>query len=205
MQIVAYVVALAALASSARRAPWSDRLVSFLLAFFWGWMGWMYHLRHFAAINPAANVFGAAFLLQGLLFLASGVLRPPLSFAPRANAYGIAGAAMMVYAMLIYPLIGTALGHGYPRSPSFGVAPCPTTIFTFGILLWARRVPSFLLVIPLLWSVVGFFAAVHLGILEDTLLLVSGVIATAMILVRNRKAETIPVPPAADEPQAPKR
>lgn len=41
-----------------------------------------YHLLHFAPINPAARIFGAAFLLQGLLFLAAAAHGRPLAFAP---------------------------------------------------------------------------------------------------------------------------
>ncbi len=39
------------------------------LAFLWLWMGAVYHLRFFLSINPAARLFGIAFIVQGLLFL----------------------------------------------------------------------------------------------------------------------------------------
>jgi Family of unknown function (DUF6064) len=94
---------------------------------------------------------------------------------------------LMIYAMLIYPLIGTLLGHGYPRSPSFGVAPCPTTIFTFGLLLWTNaRVPKIVLIIPFLWALLGFSAALSLGVREDLGLLLAGVLSVAMLLWRDR-------------------
>jgi len=74
----------------------------------------------------------------------------------------------------------------------FGVAPCPTTIFTFGILLWAiESVPAFLLVIPLIWSVVGMSAAVNLRVPQDYGLVVAGVFGTVLILVQNRKAKRV--------------
>jgi hypothetical protein len=115
-------------------------------------------------------------------------VRPRLGFAARADGYGLAGGLFILYAMLIYPLIGAALGHGYPQSPSFGVAPCPTTIFTLGLLLWTgARVPRWLLVIPVLWSFIGVSAAVTLGIREDTGLLVAGVVGAALLLWRDRR------------------
>jgi hypothetical protein len=94
---------------------------------------------------------------------------------------------MIVYAMIIYPILGTLLGHGYPRSPSFGVAPCPTTIFTFGLLLLtSARVPKSLLVIPFLWSLLGFTAAFLLGVPEDIGLLVAGFLGVALLFWRDR-------------------
>jgi hypothetical protein len=89
--------------------------------------------------------------------------------------------------MLVYPLLGTLLGHGYPRSPSFGVAPCPTTIFSFGLLLLtSAKVPRSVLVIPFLWSLLGFTAALLLGVREDSGLLVAGVLSVALLLWRDR-------------------
>lgn len=60
----------------------------------------------------------------------------------------------------LYPLIGLIVTHPYPETPSFGVAPCPTTIFTLGLLLLVRHPrPWLLAAVPLLWSVLGGSAA----------------------------------------------
>jgi Family of unknown function (DUF6064) len=41
-------------------------------------------------------------------------------------------------------------------------------IFTFGLLLWTdARMPKWVLVVPLLWSVLGLSAATTLGMVED--------------------------------------
>jgi hypothetical protein len=90
---------------------------------------------------------------------------------------------------MIYPTLGYFLGHIYPKSPTFGL-PCPTTIFTFGLLLWTDvKLPKTILIIPFLWSLVGFTAALTLGILEDTGLLVSGVLGVGLILFRDRSVQ----------------
>jgi hypothetical protein len=73
---------------------------------------------------------------------------------------------LILYALILYPIVGSLLGHVYPSSPTFGL-PCPTTIFTFGMLLWVRKPPLIVLIIPVLWSIVGFSAALQLGIKED--------------------------------------
>ena len=44
-----------------------------------------------------------------------------------------------------------------------------------------------MLIIPFLWSVVGFSAAMTLGILEDVGLLVSAIVAGTMITIGNKE------------------
>jgi hypothetical protein len=52
--------------------------------------------------------------------------------------------------------------------PAFGVAPCPTTIFTIGFLLMGSwRVVRWLLFLPGLWAAVGGSAAILLGVPQD--------------------------------------
>ena len=147
-----------------------------------GWTGLVYHWQFFAAINPVAAVFGAAFVGQALVWAFAGMVRGRLRFRIGRDLPSLAGAVFVVYAMVLYPIIGHLLGHGYPRSPSFGVTPCPLTIFTFGLLLWSRgRVPSYVLAIPLAWSFIGIWAAVSLGIVEDVGLFVAALVGTTSL------------------------
>ena len=192
VQVLAYVLGVVALALAFRESKLSTRIVSGILALFWIWMGIFYHIIHFSVINPAAWIFGIVFVLQGLLFLLVGTLFQRLAFRFILKPLPIIGACFILYATVIYPLLGITLGHSYPRSPMFGVAPCPTTIFTFGVLLWAiKPVPAYLLVIPLLWSIVGMSAAVNLRVPQDYGLVVAGVLGTALILIQNRKAKRV--------------
>lgn len=190
LQILFYLLALAALALTFSRSLVSDRLAAAVLVFFWAWMGLVYHLAFFSRINPAAYVFGGLFLLQAALLFSAGVLRHNLSFQPTWNLYSLVGGFFLLYGLLIYPLLGYFLGHVYPHSPTFGL-PCPTTIFTFGLLLWTdHKLPKALLVIPLLWSFIGFSAAFQWGVLEDIMLLVAGLTATALLVYRDARSLT---------------
>lgn len=102
------------------------------------------------------------------------------------------------YAMVAYPLLGLALGHVYPRAPMFGVGPCPTTIFTFGVfLLAARPVPRALLAVPLLWSLLAVSAAFLLGVWQDLLLPVAGILGTVGVLVGGRRSDAAAGPASA--------
>jgi hypothetical protein len=185
-QFVLFATALLLVVLAIWKRRFSDKVIGVGLAILWLWMGIAYQWLHFSAINPAAYLFGGAMSLQALLFLHAALVRSRLWFQARWNAYGIAGGVLLVYALAIYPLLGFLFGHNYPRSPTFGV-PCPTTIFTFGMLLWTERlVPKYLLVIPFLWMLIGSSAAWLLGVWEDLGLLAAGFIAGTMILYRDR-------------------
>jgi hypothetical protein len=167
-----------------RKADFS-RGVTIILSMFWIWMGLVYHLLFFSPIDRAALIFAAFFILQGILFFVAGVWKSNLRFRFRPDLFGVIGSAFLMYALIIYPALGYWLGHRYPAAPTFGL-PCPTTIFTLGMLLWTdRRVPLYLLAIALAWSFMGFWAAVSLGVKEDFGLLAAGLLGSLLIILRN--------------------
>lgn len=187
MQIVFYVLSIAIVYLAMRQSKKLDAIINVILAFLWIWMGIIYHFGFFSTINKAAWFFGSFCVLQGFIFLYYGVLKSKLTFAYNRDVFGISCLIMIVYALVIYPVIGYFAGHAYPYAPTLGL-PCPTTIFTLGMLLLAScRVPVCVMVIPLLWSVVGTSAAFNFGIREDAGLLISGIMAAALIVYRNRK------------------
>jgi|SRR6185436_10527194 len=186
MQVVFYLLSAIGIYLTIKPASATGKVISGLLAFFWLWMGIVYHLIFFTVINKAAYLFGAVFILQGILFLTFGVFHSKLSFRFYPGKYGIAGIILILFALIIYPVLGYFFRHAYPSAPTFGL-PCPTTIFTFGILLLSdKKCPVAILIIPFIWSVVGFTAAFNFGIVEDTGLIVSGLLAVTMLLMRNR-------------------
>ena len=187
-QLVAYALGIAAIVLAIRDTAARGRLVSAILALSWAWMGVFYHLVHFSRVNPAARIFGALFIVQGIVFVVFGCVLTKLRFRFVAKPIPIVGALLILYAMALYPLIGRMFGHAYPRCPIFGIAPCPSTIFTFGILLWAsRRVPLYVVIIPFLWSLVSMSAAVNLHVPQDYGLGVAGILGTILLAIRNRK------------------
>ncbi len=187
-QVMAYILGILVLVLVWRTGKISNRLIGGILAIFWIGMGIFYHIIHFSVINPAALIFGAVFILQGLLFLVLGTLLDKLSLRISAKPLPVIGACCVLYAMVIYPALGVFFGHVYPAAPMFGVAPCPTTIFTIGVLLWTTKpVPACLLIIPFLWSLIGMSAAIHLRVPQDYGLVVAVVLGTVLLLIQNRK------------------
>ncbi len=192
LQLVFYLAAGLALVLAVRKRPSSDRIISGILALLWLWMGAVYHLTFFSAINNAAIAFGALFILQASLFFTLGVLKHSLAFRVRASLEGFCGAALFAYSLIFYPALAHLLGHEYPATPTFGL-PCPTTIFTFGVLLCAEgRVPLRVTLIPLGWSAVGTAAAMSLGMTEDSGLIAAALIGTTLIALRNRRLQIRP-------------
>jgi hypothetical protein len=182
VQIILNLFAIVACFAVLKNSKQVNRIVFSILSFLWLWMGLVYHIIFFSPINPAAKVFGALFIVQSLLFLYSGVIKSNLELKFNTSWVGVLGLILIGYSVIIYPILGYMWGHSYPNSPTFGV-PCPTTIFTFGLLLYSvHRVPWYILIIPLLWSVVGFSAALNLHILEDFGLVLAGLLATTIIL-----------------------
>jgi hypothetical protein len=164
------------------RSEVSSRIIATLLAAFWVWTGIVYHVLFFSKINPAAFGFGLICIVQGSIFFIFGALKQGIAFRFQRSLRGYVGMLLLGYGLVIYPVLGYFLGHVYPSSPTFG-APCPTTIFTFGLMLWiANKVKVYMVVLPFVWSIIGFVAALKLGILEDVGLLVAGVLGTALLL-----------------------
>ncbi|MGZ8558856.1 MAG: DUF6064 family protein [Chitinophagaceae bacterium] len=187
MQIVFYLLGATVIFLSIKKVANADRIINVILSFFWLWMGIVYHLFYFAQINKAAYLFGGIFILQGLLFFYYGVLNNELSYKFRFDKWGWDGALLITYALIIYPFLGYVFGHSYPASPTLGL-PCPTTIFTFGILMWFdKKIPLSILIVPSIWSIIGFLAALKLDVREDTGLLVAGILGIIMIALRNKK------------------
>jgi len=187
MQVVLIILALIAFYFSIRNKTYSNKIIVIILAFLWIWMSIMYHFLFFSSINKAAIAFGCLFMIQSLLFLYFGIIKNKINLRFNTDLYGVTGVILIVFALLIYPIIGYWVGHVYPSSPTFGL-PCPTTIFTFGILLLSTtRIPMVIIIIPFLWALIGFSAAFSLGIKEDISLLVSGLLSIVLIIYRNNK------------------
>lgn len=183
VQVVAYLLGLAVVAALLRPSPFGHRLAASTLAAMWIWTGVAYHGLFFARINPVALAFGALFVLQGLLFIVAGVAGRRRVFGHTAGLASAIGWVLVIYAAVLYPLLGSISGHAYPAQPTFGITPCPVTLFTFGVLLiTSAPVPRWLLIIPLAWSLVGGSAAFLLGVPQDWPLLFSGLVVVLLIL-----------------------
>jgi hypothetical protein len=186
-QIVLFILALTVTVITFVKFRSAGVFSSAVLALFWIWMGAVYHIIFFSGINKPAYLFGVLFIFQGTLFIYEGIIKKNLSFEFKFSFYSVTGLVFIVYALLMYPVLGYMSGHIYPKSPTFGL-PCPTTIFTLGLLLLSvSRVRLYILAVPFLWSLIGASAAFKLGIKEDLGLLAAGIVTLVLIFIHNRK------------------
>jgi len=199
LPIMAYLLGVAALCLTF----WSSRVatasISAILALMWFVNGAAYHWSFFAAINPAARGFGIIFAIQALFLLCAPFVWTSFRIAARRDVRTFVGIGFAAYALIGYPALGWLFGHAYPAVPVFGIAPCPTTIFTIGILMLGTwKVARWLLVIPGLWALLGGSAAVVLNVPQDfgliaAVLVVAGfatAIATGATFARHRPIDT---------------
>lgn len=181
-QGVLLALAVFALVVIARRPAWGGTAVSAILAGLWAWLAVAYHVVFFTGINPLAWAFAAISLTGAALFAWQGVWHRRLRFALDRNLRTVAGVLLIAFSLVVYPVWSTLAGHGYPQLPTFGL-PCPTTIFTIGVLALGRgRVLRLVLVVPLLWSLVGSQAAFLLDVRPDLGLLAAAIVAAALLV-----------------------
>jgi hypothetical protein len=191
--LVAYALGLLVLMLAVPGSRAASVLVPTALAAMWAFVGVAYHWGFFAPVNPVARAFGALFVAEAAL-LVEAACRRRLRFSGRGSAGMLLGLVVVGYSVAAYPLLGLALGHAYPRAPTFGVTPCPLVLFTFGAFLFSTGMfPLRLVALPLAWSAVATSAALQLGMVEDLGLPVAGLLAFAVLWRRRRR----PAPDAA--------
>ena len=159
-----------------------------LLAVAWIWVGAAWHLATFAGINFAAPLYGAFFVLQGAL-LAWAAARGRLGLRYRGQVRDRIALALAVAALVGYPLLDRWSGIPWPAVRLPGADPCPTALFTLGILLLAdRRSAAGLMVLPVLWTFVAGTTGWAVAIGRDQFLPLAGLVALVLALWPDRRA-----------------
>ncbi|HZW38600.1 MAG TPA: DUF6064 family protein [Ignavibacteriaceae bacterium] len=186
-QIILNLAAILILSHLFLKRNYSDKFINLFLAILWLWIGIVYHWLFFTSINGAAYGFAVLFILQALIFIYFGVYKDKIKYDYKKNDNKVISLFIIAYSLILYPLLGIMGGHIYPYNPTFGL-PCPTTIFTFGIVLFANtRIKWYFIIIPILWSIIGLSAVWNFSIYEDVGLIMSALISVYYILTRSLK------------------
>jgi hypothetical protein len=103
----------------------------------------------------------------------------------------MAGVVLIVFALVVYPVWSAYTGHAYPATPTFGL-PCPTTIFTMGVLCFAAPpLPRGVMIAPVLWCLVGAQAAFLLGVQPDLGLIAAGLVGLGLLATAGQPHRTL--------------
>jgi hypothetical protein len=192
-QVIIYLIAIAGVVFAVSRARDSSRATYAILAILWLWMGLFYHAAFFTAINPLARLFAVAFVAQAVIFAGLAARRNVNPISPHNDFAGWAGGALVLLGLIGYPMLSVFAGHVYPYQPTFGL-PCPTTIFTLGLLIWGwENVPRYAIVIPIFWAFVGTVASFELGVPEDLTLAVAVLVVALAAHMHKAVEESLPV------------
>ena len=178
MQLVCYVSAVAMVGLALWHGRRASQLICLLAAAVFAWVGIVY----FGVVDNGMHlawVWTATFILEAILFLVAGIVRRDLVFDPRWNLSGVLGAVIMSIGIVFFPLVEVLSGYPLHSLTVFGLAPCPTVIFFFGLLLWARPpAPKYLLLLPLAWALTSAPGDLTLGIVA--------VITVGVLIWRDR-------------------
>lgn len=163
MLLVCYASVVAMTGLALRNGLRASQLICLLAAVVFAWVGIIY-FGMFDSRMHLAWVWAAIFSLEAILFLVAGIVRHDLVFTPRLNPSGVLGAVIISVGLVGFPLVEVLSGYPLHSLTVFGLAPCPTVIFFFGLLLWARPpVPRYLLLIPLAWALTSIPTDLTLG------------------------------------------
>ena len=169
--------------------PGRSRVIAGVLAGLWAWVGWAFVARRYAAINWAAIWAAWLFAVQALLLGWLGVARGELSFRWRGGASGLIGGALFAGSLVLYPLLGPAVGRGWTRAEVFGIVPDPTVLATLGLLMSAGASPRSrwaLMTGPLLWCVLSGTTLFAMGSPEAWILLAATAVAITVAMARGQ-------------------
>jgi hypothetical protein len=183
MQLVWYASAAAMIGLAFWPSRRASQLICLLAAAVFAWVGIVF----FGVIDSGMTLWVAAFILEAILLVVAGIVRHDLVFAPRWNLSSVLGALFMGYALVAYPIIEMLGGYPLRASPLFGLSPCVTVFFAFGLLLWARPpAPKYVLLLPLAWALNAAPGNIAMGHVPDFGLILVGMITVGLIIWRDR-------------------
>ena len=139
-----------------RRGYRGNRVVLILLAMIWGWVTAGFLWQYYQPINWVIPYFIPAFIVEAGFMVMFAVRRIPLRFGWRGDFSSVAGAALLLIAIIGFPFAGLIEGRGLIQAELFGSAADPTAIGTLGFILLARGTWRWLLLpVPLVWCVMA--------------------------------------------------
>jgi hypothetical protein len=184
--VLALAAGLAVLVSMMVRDGGWRRAAGVLLAACWLWVAWAFLLGRYATINWAAAWFASLFVVQAaLLPVLAGTGGGTVGNVPRSRRAG--AITLFVFALVVYPLIGVAVGRPWTQAELFAIAPDPTALGSLGFALLAPTAGRrwLLLAIPLLWCAVSGATLWTMAASDAPVLPAAGLVALIVAALRR--------------------
>ena len=160
----------------------SDKLMKVYLSLMCAWNGLVFFL--FYGRRLPGTILGAPLFILAAILFAWDVRAGRTKFLLPEVHWQRYITGFLILLSFLYPLVGLFFGHVYPESCTFGVMPCPTTVFALALLSAALpkvdiKVYSLLLIwaLPALGKCLG-----ALDLYEDCVLFWAGVYALFMLI-----------------------
>jgi hypothetical protein len=150
LHIVAICFALVILYALWKKPAWGGQLVALVLAVSWLWVAWAFLYQRFYQIHVVADWYAFGFVLQAGLVAWYGVLRNRFAPLVKNQLRTNIGSGLLFTSFIFYPFIALIAGRSWMQLEMFALAPDPTALATFAVLLF-YKVPVVLYAIPIIW------------------------------------------------------
>jgi len=131
-----------------------QRGILVVLAVMWAWAGAVFMGHYYRPINWAVPYILPIFAFEAVIMVLFSLRKTPLVFCWRGDFSSMAGVALLILAIPVYPFFSLLAGHDVLAAELFGSAPDPTIIGTLGFVLLMRGTWRWLLLpAPVLWCI----------------------------------------------------
>jgi hypothetical protein len=158
----------------------TDILIKAFLSLAFAWNGIVFFLIF--AWSIISLVFSILFIIVAILFLIDIFIKKTRFQFP-SKGWRQYVTVLLILLVFLYPLIGVALGHYYPKN-CMPMAPCPLTVFAIALMTAAvphvdRKVYIFLLI----WALLGLPKCLGMyDCYEDCILFAAGIYGLVVLV-----------------------
>lgn len=154
LHLIALVFSFVIIYALWKKPVWAGRVIAALLILSWIWVAWAFLFERFYQIHIVANWYAFGFILQAGLISWYGVIKNQFSLFVQSKFRINIGLVLLFIALIIYPLIAFVTDRSWLQFEMFSLAPDPTVIATFAILLLCK-VSAALYVVPIIWLLIS--------------------------------------------------
>jgi hypothetical protein len=169
--ICALILGVAMLGCIIHASAAAGRMLALIVATYWIWTGWAFHIETYATLNWAAVPFGALFIVQGMVTIFMGTALGRFDvIAGRTRSVEI-GATLLFVALLAHPVLTYLTGQPIETAHAFAITPASVALIAVATLyvVYGRAV-LWLLVWPILWSAWDLASAWSMDLWRDAML-----------------------------------